>query len=223
MQSGKNEDYFLCVNASKTHQDKMWLQKQSEGYDVQIIDESLSWAMVAVQGPNVFNLLQKVFPFVSFGDLKKFTFTFKQGFIFSNTGYTGEKGVEIYIPHLEAKKIWKQLICKGKELDIIPVGLGARDTLRLEYGYLLSGQDFDKSKSPLEAGLSWLISSKKDYIGKQAIQTKGVTDKLCLFMINQESMVPRTGCRVLSLDKKPIGTVTSGAKAPTLEKMIGMA
>ena len=163
---------------------------------------------------------------MDFCKILRFHFVEQEACLFSRTGYTGEEGFEIYIPYNRALFVWDQFLKKGKEFLIAPVGLAARDTLRLEMAYLLSGQDFDQSKSPLQAGLAWLIKSKEDYIGKQALlkqKQEGSYSQLKAFVMEKAIGVPRKGCVVFSPKGKAIGRVTSGAKSPSLEKMIGLA
>ena len=171
--------------------------------------------------------MKRFFPSIDFRKISKFHFAQgKDSCLFSRTGYTGEEGFEIYIPWNKSPMIWNQFLKEGRALSIPPIGLGARDTLRLEMAYLLSGQDFDETKSPLQAGLSWLIKSKEDYIGRQAIlrqKTEGDYSKLKGFVLEKPVAVPRKGCFVYSDNGSYVGTVTSGAKSPSLEKMIGLA
>ena len=183
--------------------------------------------MIAVQGPKSFDLCEKVFPALSFRAIAKFQFVKgEKSFLFSRTGYTGEEGFEIYIPPSQALLVWNQFLEEGRKFSMGPVGLGARDTLRLEMGYLLSGQDFDESKSPLQVGLSWLLKSKVDYIGRPALlkqKEEGFASKLKAFVMEEPSPIPRTGFSLFSKEGQPVGRVTSGAKSPSLGKMIALA
>ena len=221
------QDYLLCVNGALKEKDRLWLESHKGSWrDLEIRDESALWGMLAVQGPKSFELLKAVFPSVPFDGIKRFHFVFQEGKIFSRTGYTGEKGFEIYIPWDKTAALWERLLEEGKRFSIIPAGLGARDTLRLEMGYLLSGQDFDETKNPFEAGLAWLLKNPKAYIGKEALlrqREAGWEKQIRGFALRQPSAVPRKGCLALSMEGEAIGIVTSGAKSPTLEKMIGMA
>lgn len=223
----KGESYLLCVNAATKEKDLEWIQSQKHQEKPDIRDESEKWALIAVQGPQSFNLCEKVFPSVSFQAIPKFHFVEGEGdFLFSRTGYTGEEGFEIYIPWNQSLSIWEKLLEEGKKFSIEAIGLGARDTLRLEMGYLLSGQDFDETKSPLQAGLSWLIKSKADYIGRQALlkqKEEGLPSQLRGFTMEEPSPVPRKGFPLYSKEGKLAGHVTSGAKSPSLDKMIALA
>ena len=215
------EDYFLCVNASSKEKVFSWICEVSKGFDVRVEDETDLWGLVAVQGPKSFSLCERIFK-TSFLQLKKFQFQKKEGILFSRTGYTGEEGLEIYLPLDKTKVIWEILVEEGRKISIFPAGLGARDTLRLEMGYLLSGEDFDETRTLKMAGLNWLNRNPEGYIGKTStLPDKG--ERLKGFIVEEPSGVPRKGCVVLSEEGISTGVVTSGAKSPTLEKMIGLA
>lgn len=220
------ENYLLCVNASHKDKDLTWIQSHKKKEQLSIQDESDEWALIAVQGPKSLELCSLVFPTIDFYKIVGFHFIVEEGCLFSRTGYTGEEGFEIYIPWNKAKVIWDQLLKAGKALLISPIGLGARDTLRLEMAYLLSGQDFDEHKSPVQAGLSWLIKSEEPYIGKQAIlrqKAKGQYATLKAFVLDEPLGVPRKAACLYSEQGELVGEVTSGAKSPSLNKMIGLA
>ena len=223
----KGSDYLLCVNAATKDKDLKWMQLQKNQARVSIHDESKEWSLIAVQGPQSFNLCERVFPSISFQALAKFHFIeAEKSILFSRTGYTGEEGFEIYVPQSQSLAVWNKFLEEGQKLSVGPIGLGARDTLRLEMGYLLSGQDFDENKSPLQAGLSWLIKSKGDYIGREALlkqRAEAFPSQLKAFVMEEPSPVPRKGFSLLSKEGKPVGTVTSGAKSPSLGKMIALA
>ena len=218
------KDCLLCVNAGTKDKDLNWIKSQLKKENVSIQDESDDWALIAVQGPRSFELCSAVFP--SIKKIPRFHFIEREGCLFARTGYTGEKGFEIYIPSSQADLFWERFLKKGRDFSIGPVGLGARDTLRLEMAYLLSGQDFDETKSPLQAGLSWLINSEADYVGRLALfkqKKEGNNLKLKGFIVEEPSGVPRKGCLLYSKNGNLVGEVTSGAKSPSLEKMIGLA
>ena len=218
------EDYLLCVNSVAKEKDLLWIKSfaTDTALDVTLTDESAQWGMMAVQGPRAFDLCEKVFDGGGLSSLKKFHYTWKGDILVSRTGYTGEDGVEIYTPWEKSLKIWENFVEQGKELSVKPAGLGARDTLRLEMAYLLSGQDFDESRSARSAGLGWLMTNAGDFVGKTALQ-KPPLEKLRGFIVEEPSGIPRKGCSVLSSAGETVGVVTSGAKSPTLEKMIGLA
>ena len=220
-----SEDYLLCVNSAFKDKDLQWIKSQNTEEKLLIQDESERWAMIAVQGPNCFELCQKLFPSVEFKQIKKFHFIEEDSCLLARTGYTGEKGFEIYIPQERSLMLWEKFVQEGKELSMNPVGLGARDTLRLEMAYLLSGQDFDENKSPLQAGLSGLLTNPENYIGKSAIEQEKEQKsypKLKAFIMEEARAVPRTGYSIYSETGEMIGEVTSGAKSPSLDKMIGL-
>ncbi|MCY4321242.1 MAG: glycine cleavage system aminomethyltransferase GcvT [Bdellovibrionaceae bacterium] len=220
------EDYLLCVNSAFKDKDLEWIKSQHKKENLWIQDESEKWGLIAIQGPCCFKFCEKIFPTVKFNKIKKFHFIEQDSCLFARTGYTGEDGFEVYIPREKALPIWNKMIIEGREFSILPIGLGARDTLRLEMAYLLSGQDFDESKTPLQAGISWLLKNPKNYIGKDAIlkqKEQGDYSKLQAFVMEEAISVPRTGYAVYSETGKKIGEVTSGAKSPSLDKMIGLA
>ena len=220
-------NYLLCVNASAKDKDLKWIKSQMKKEDVCVKDESDHWALIAIQGPQSFNLCKSVFPSMDFHKIPKFHFLEgEHSCLFSRTGYTGEEGFEIYIPWNKSVEFWNKFLKEGKTFSISPIGLGARDTLRLEMAYLLSGQDFDETKSPLQAGLSWMIKSKESYIGRQALlkqKTEGGYSKLKGFVLEEPLGVPRKGYSLYANNGNIVGTVTSGAKSTSLEKMIGLA
>lgn len=217
-----NQKYMLVVNASNTDKIFRWMQSQRmPGEKAHLHNRTDEIALIAVQGPNAEKLLQPLCS-APLGALKYYRCAYTTiegaGAMISRTGYTGEDGFELYIDAQEAGKIWDLLIQKG----IIPVGLGARDTLRLEAGYLLYGNDMDENCSPLEAGLSWVVKRDKgEFMGKKALLDQSVTRKLIPFSMTDPG-IPRSHYPVAAQGKK-IGTVTSGAFSPTLKKGIGFA
>ncbi len=219
--------YLLCVNASAKDKDLKWMRSQIKNEEVFIQDESAHWALMAVQGPQSFNLCETIFPSVAFRKISRFHFVEGEGsLLFSRTGYTGEEGFEIYAPGSQSLSLWNRFLKEGRAFSVGPIGLGARDTLRLEMAYLLSGQDFDETKSLLQAGLSWLLKSDEDYIGRQALlkqKAKGGYERLKGFILEGSSGVPRTGYSLYNERREAVGAVTSGAKSPSLGKMIGLA
>ena len=222
--SFSHENYLLCVNSACKDKDLEWIKSQNTNEKLLIQDESDQWVLTAVQGPLCFELCQKIFPSIDFKQIKKFHFIERDSCLFSRTGYTGEEGFEIFIPQGRGPILWEKMIQKGKEFSISPIGLGARDTLRLEMAYLLSGQDFDEGKSPLQSGLDWLLKNP-DYIGREAIlrqKEKGNYSKLKAFIMKESAAVPRKSYSIHSETGEVIGQVTSGAKSPSLNKMIGL-
>lgn len=224
----EKKSYLLVVNAANIEKDFQWLHMHTQG-DVTIVNRSDAYAMLAVQGPRSFDTLQKLTE-VNLSSIAYYHFV--QGtlagvpMLISRTGYTGEVGFELYFPAEStiAKKVWDALFEAGREFDIVPVGLGARDTLRLEMGYCLYGNDIDETTNPLEAGLGWITKfNKHDFIGKKAlkeVQEQGITRKLVGFTL-PDKRIARHGYSLIQGETR-VGYVTSGGFSPTLEKSIGM-
>lgn len=220
-------DYLLVVNASNIQKDLDWIKSHNTfGAEVTNISDSVS--LLAVQGPKSVNVLQKLTD-ISLKEMESYTFTIGEfahipNALISATGYTGEKGFEIYVENRYAAHLWEAIFSAGKEEEIEPIGLAARDTLRLEMGYCLYGNDINDSTSPLEAGLGWITKFDKDFVhsGFLNIQKeKGVTKKLVGFEMKDKG-IPRHGYEIWNADQEIIGTVTSGTMSPTLKKAIGM-
>jgi len=226
-----DEEYMLVVNASNIEKDWDWIEKHNTA-GAEIENCSDEYALIALQGPKSIEILQKL----TETDVSGIKFyTFEQGavageddVIISATGYTGEKGFELYIDtkKADAVKIWNDLLNTGKEFGLEPAGLGARDTLRLEMGFALYGNDITKETNPIEANLGWLTKlDKEDFVGKEAIaevKEKGRSRKLTGFVIDEGRNVPRSGYKILDSDGNEIGFVTSGTQSISLNKGIGM-
>ena len=222
------EEYMLVVNASNIEKDWNWISSHNtKGVEMKDVSDKVS--LLAVQGPNAAAALQSLTS-IDLSSMKYYTF--KRGdfagfdnVIISATGYTGSGGFEIYFANEFAEKIWDAIMEAGSGFDIQAVGLGARDTLRLEMGYCLYGNDIDDQTSPLEAGLGWITKLKKDhFIDKNyLVQQKadGLKRKLIGFEV-LEKRPPRQGYHLLNLDGQKIGEVTSGTKCPSLENPVGM-
>ncbi len=218
--------FMVVVNASNIDKDFQWMKGHLMP-DVELRDDSDSIALLAIQGPKSQSTLQKLTP-VNLSSLQYYYFT--QGsvggveMIISRTGYTGELGFEIYFPVAHAEKIWKAIFEAGKEFGIAPVGLGARDTLRLEMGFCLYGNDIDQTTNTLEAGLGWITKiNKGDFIGKPVLEkakAEGLGRKLVGIVI-EEKAFPRHGYTIQS-NGTSIGSVTSGTFSPSLEKGIAL-
>jgi aminomethyltransferase len=223
----KNEDYLVCVNASNKDKDLQWMLKNNKGAD--ITDESSFWAQIAVQGPKALPLVEKVFG-LNVSEMKPFTtrpFDFQGAkAILATTGYTGEKGCEIFIEAKGAVKMWQELIRQGDEFGVMGIGLGARDTLRTEMKYSLYGHEIDDTTNPFEAGLGWVIKpAKKEFIGKTPmlkVKEAGLAKQLVGFKMLEKG-IPRQGYTLFSFDNKEIGKVTSGTHSPSLDEPIGIA
>lgn len=221
------DDYLLVVNASNIEKDLNWIQGQNS-FDAQVSNISDSISLLAVQGPKAEQVLQKLTD-ISLKDMEYYTFTIGElahipNALLSATGYTGAGGFEIYVENRYAAHVWEALFEAGKEEGIEPIGLGARDTLRLEMGYCLYGNDIDDYTSPLEAGLGWITKFNKDFVHKGFLKIqkeKGVSKKLVGFEMEDKG-IPRHGYEIWNGNHEIIGTVTSGTMSPTLKKAIGM-
>lgn len=223
----EEEEYLLVVNASNIEKDWNWI-KSHNTEDVEMIDRSNEISLFAVQGPLASKVLQKLTK-VTLADIPYYTFVMGeiagiQNVIISATGYTGAGGFELYVPNTGAEKLWNAIIDAGKEDNIQPIGLGARDTLRLEMGFCLYGNDIDDTTSPLEAGLGWITKFTKPFINSEALQQQkqeGVTRRLVGFEIEGRG-IPRAGYAIYDENDGLIGKVTSGSQSPILEKGIGL-
>jgi aminomethyltransferase len=220
------EDLLVCVNAGNRQKDFEWLRDHSGG--AQVANESDDWAQIAIQGPMAQAILQPLTP-VDLSGVKTFWFT--DGDVagarctIARTGYTGEDGFELFCRPADAPRLWKALVEAGRPAGLVPAGLGARDTLRLEVAYRLYGSDMDDGTTPLEAGLGWVVKfDKGDFIGRDAMlrqKAGGLPRKLVGFVLTDPG-IARHGFDVLH-DGKKVGTVTSGTRSPTLKSSIGLA
>jgi aminomethyltransferase len=220
------DDILMVVNASNRDKILSWCKKylseSQTASKIQIQDRTEALAMLALQGPAALKIVGQD------SKLKPWRFVEtpfnNQDVMMAHTGYTGELGVEIFPDAGSAAKVWKDLMNAGRSVGLKPAGLGARDTLRLEKGYALYGNDIDEHTTPLEADLGWVVDfDKPDFIGKEALQAqraKGVEKKLIGFMLLQQG-VPRKGYKIYS-NGKQIGMVTSGNMSPMLNRGIGM-
>jgi aminomethyltransferase len=222
------DHYLLVVNASNTQKDFSWLQEHLSG-DTDLRNVSDDVALLAVQGPKSLATVQKLTSI----DLSSIPYYhFQKGrladvdMLISRTGYTGELGFELFMnaKTSDCEKVWNEIMDAGREFGVQPVGLGARDTLRLEMGYCLYGNDIDHTTNPLEAGLGWITKLEKgDFIGRAALvqaKSAGLRRKLVGFTVKEKAF-PRHGYDIRSNGNK-IGHVTSGTFSPSLEKGIGM-
>lgn len=222
--------FFLCVNAGAISRTLKWIEKQAESFDnVTIENLSRDYGMLAIQGPKAEYLLQRVvkIPLQKLGHHHFTTAMIDEyNVIVSRTGYTGEDGFEIYCKWRETPELWDILVNNGKPYGLKPIGLGARDTLRLEMRYPLHGSDISEKTNPLEAGLGWVVDFDKEggFIGKEAlarIKDEGLTKRLVGIEFTERG-IPRTGYKVFSGEDE-VGEFTSGAISPTLNKGIGLA
>jgi aminomethyltransferase len=219
--------YLLVVNASNIEKDWNWISKHNTfGVDMKDISERTS--LLAIQGPKATETLQKLTSInlsdIPYYEFRKGTFNGIENVVISNTGYTGAGGFELYFENEHAEAIWDAIFKAGAEFGIKPIGLGARDTLRLEMGFCLYGNDIDDTTSPLEAGLGWITKftkefTDKDYLIKQKEQ--GLSRKLVGFEMIDRG-IPRHDYPITDAAGKVIGKVTSGTQSPTLNKAIGM-
>jgi len=219
--------YMLVVNASNMEKDLRWL-KENNNLNVEIDDISDRMSLFAVQGPKAINVCNKVFK-KDLSELKYFTFIkLSSGeygdLIISATGYTGAGGLEIYAENKYAVKLWSDIIGIGKEYGIKPIGLGARDTLRLEMGFCLHGNDIDDSINPIQAGLGWICKKDIEFIGKEIVDRDKEKNpsKILLGFELKERGIPRKGYKIFNKDGNLIGEVTSGSISPYTKKAIGM-
>ncbi len=218
--------YYLVVNGANIEKDFKWLESNLFG-DVKLTNQSDETALLAIQGPDAQKVLTKMTD-VDLSKLRYYWATFGRvsgvDMLFSRTGYTGEDGFELYFPFCHAENLWKTTLNSGKEFEIEPIGLGARDSLRLEMKYMLYGNDIDKTTNPFEAGLSWIVKPEKgDFIGKEAflkLKQEGAKRKLVAFELLEKGF-PRQHYPIKK-DGKPIGEVTSGVFSPSLDKGIGL-
>jgi len=218
--------YLVVVNAGTTAKDFQWLRRHARGLEVGLEDQSDGYGMVAVQGPRAQSLMALEVPqavsLPRFGVLE--ADLFDQRSLVLRTGYTGEDGFELIVPREIVSRVWENLLTKGRSLGAHPCGLGARDTLRLEAGYLLYGQDIDEEHTSLEAGASWVVKLEKgDFIGREALlrqKKEGLWRKLAGITLLEKG-VPRPGAPVL-LEGRVIGSLTSGTFAPTLQVGVGV-
>ncbi|HMN68022.1 MAG TPA: glycine cleavage system aminomethyltransferase GcvT, partial [Bdellovibrionales bacterium] len=222
----KGTDYLLCVNASNTDKDFAWIVANNRG--AEIVNESEEWGQIAVQGPLGLMLTAKIFGEVV-RDIPSFEFRpgkfSGQTCLIARTGYTGEDGVEIFVPANHTAELWRALLREGEKFGVTPVGLGARDTLRTEMKYPLYGHEIDDKINPYSAGLGWVIKpDKKDFIGRAAMlagKEEGLARKLIGFKMTERG-IPRQGYKLFSTEGQEIGFVTSGTPSPSTGENIGV-
>ncbi|PAB57720.1 glycine cleavage system aminomethyltransferase GcvT [Anaeromicrobium sediminis] len=223
------EHFFLVINASNVDKDFDWMKKNSDGYDIDVVNISEALSQLAIQGPHAQEILQKLtdtdLTEIKFFYCKRNVNVAGASCLVSRTGYTGEDGFEIYLDHDNAEMVWEKLMEEGKDLGLRPVGLGARDTLRFEATLPLYGNELTKDITPLEAGLGFFVKlDTDDFIGKEALvkqKAEGLKRKIVGFEMLDKG-IPRHGYEVWA-DGKEIGFVTTGYAAPTVKKNIGFA
>ena len=219
--------YMLVVNASNIDKDWDWISKYNTwGVDMKNISDRTS--LLAIQGPRAAEALQSLTdidpPSMEYYTFKKGKFAGIDNVVVSATGYTGAGGFEVYFDNEHAEHIWNAIFKAGEPFGIKPIGLGARDTLRLEMGFCLYGNDINDTTSPLEAGLGWVTKFTKNFVNSDALQAQkqqGVSKKLVGFEMIDRG-IPRHDYEIVDADGNNIGTVTSGTQSPSLQKAIGM-
>jgi len=225
----KDGKYFVVVNASNIEKDWNHISKYNEKFGAKLTNVSDEMSLIAIQGPRATETLQKLTD-TNLSEIPYYHFT--EGtvagvsdVIISNTGYTGSGGFEIYFKNQDALKLWNDLTEAGQEFGLIPCGLASRDTLRLEKGFCLYGNDIDDTTSPLEAGLGWITKFDKDFVDKETFakqKEEGISRKLVGFEM-QERAIPRHDYLVVDAEGNEIGKVTSGTMSPMKNIGIGLA
>ncbi|UMB54552.1 glycine cleavage system aminomethyltransferase GcvT [Lutibacter sp. A64] len=221
------EKYMLVVNASNIEKDWNWISQHND-LGVEMINASDEYSLLAVQGPKTPEALQSLTD-IELSSMEYYSFKIGEfaglkDVIVSATGYTGSGGFEIYIKNKDAEAVWNAVFKAGAAVGIKPIGLAARDTLRLEMGFCLYGNDINDTTSPIEAGLGWITKFTKDFINSEALKKQkeeGVTKKLIAFEITGKG-IPRHGYEIVDENGTVIGEVTSGTMSPSLKKGIGM-
>jgi aminomethyltransferase len=224
----KENTYLLVVNASNIEKDWNWISKFNADFNADLRDLSDNYSLLAIQGPKAVEAMQSLssldladIPFYKFkiGD-----FAGIENVIISATGYTGSGGFEIYCKNDEVAQIWNKVFEAGADFGIKPIGLAARDTLRLEMGYCLYGNDINDTTSPIEAGLSWITKFTKDFVNHEALakQKEQKPERRLVAFELDERGVPRQGYDIVDGNGNIIGNVTSGTMSPCLQKGIGM-
>jgi len=214
--------FMLVVNASNIEKDWEFLNNKNL-YNVQLLNVSDSFSLIAIQGPNALDVLTPLFD-IELSEIKYYHFEYIDGIIVSNTGYTGCAGFEIYCKNEIAGDLWDKIFKSGKKYDIKPIGLAARDTLRLEMGFCLYGNDIDDNTSPIEAGLSWITKTNKEFTSSKIFikqKKDGISKKLIGFKMLEKG-IPRKDYDILNNENEIIGVVTSGTMSPSLNIGIGL-
>lgn len=223
----RENEYLLVVNASNIKKDWDWLTAHNS-FDVQLKDISDDYSLLAIQGPKAIEAMQSLtetdLSAIKFYHFEVAPFAGIDYVIISATGYTGSGGFEIYCKNEYAKQLWEKVMEAGADYGIKPIGLAARDTLRLEMGFCLYGNDIDDSTSPIAAGLSWITKFNKKFVNKEDLKAQkenGTEQKLVGFKIDEKG-IPRQGYPIVNEAGKTIGEVTSGTMSPSLDVGIGL-
>jgi aminomethyltransferase len=223
----KENQYLLVVNASNIEKDWNWISENNT-MNAEMKNISDGYSLLAIQGPKAVEAMQSLtsedLEAIKFYTFKVSDFAGIENVIISATGYTGSGGFEIYCKNNEVEQIWNKVFEAGKSFGIKPIGLAARDTLRLEMGYCLYGNDINDTTSPIEAGLGWITKFTKEFINSEALKKQkeeGVSRRLVAFEITGKG-IPRQGYAIVDADGNVIGEVTSGTMSPSLKKGIGL-
>ena len=221
------EKWLLVVNASNIDKDWAWINAHNT-MEASLENSSDHYSLLAIQGPKAIQAMQSLtqenLSAIKFYTFKINTFAGVENVIISATGYTGSGGFEIYCKNTQVAKIWTKVLEAGANWGIQPIGLAARDTLRLEMGYCLYGNDIDDTTSPLEAGLGWITKFNKDFINSESLKKQkeiGVSKTLVGFELSQRG-IPRQGYAIVDAQGNSIGRVTSGTMSPSMGKGIGL-
>jgi aminomethyltransferase len=224
----KENQYLLVVNAGNIEKDWNWISKYNEEFKADLKDLSDEYSLLAIQGPKAVEAMQSLSSIdlaaISFYKFKVGDFAGIDHVIISATGYTGSGGFEIYCKNADVVQIWNKVFEAGADFGIKPIGLAARDTLRLEMGYCLYGNDIDDTTSPIEAGLGWITKFTKDFVNSEALakqKEQKPSRKLVAFELDERG-IPRHGYDIVDGNGNVIGNVTSGTMSPCLQKGIGM-
>lgn len=223
----KDDQYLLVVNASNIDKDWNWIQSKNDvGADMRNLSDDYS--LLAIQGPKAIEAMQSLtshnLSAINFYSFEIGDFAGIDNVIISATGYTGSGGFEIYVKNEDVQQVWDKVFEAGADFGIKPIGLAARDTLRLEMGYCLYGNDIDDTTSPIEAGLGWITKFTKDFTNSEALKAQkenGATRKLVAFQLDERG-IPRQGYDIVDAEGNKIGHVTSGTMSPSLGKGIGL-
>ncbi|WP_369049166.1 glycine cleavage system aminomethyltransferase GcvT [Tenacibaculum sp. UWU-22] len=224
----KENTYLLVVNASNIEKDWNWINQYNKEFGADLKDLSENYSLLAIQGPKAVEAMQSLTSIdladIAFYKFKIADFAGIEHVIISATGYTGSGGFEIYCKNSEVEQVWNKVMEAGADYGIKPIGLAARDTLRLEMGYCLYGNDIDDTTSPIEAGLGWITKFTKDFVNAKNLlkqKKEGPQRKLVAFELNERG-IPRKDYDIVDGNGITIGKVTSGTMSPSLGKGIGM-
>ena len=224
----EEDKYLLVVNASNIQKDYTWILEQNKAFNATISDESNNYSLLAIQGPKAIDYCQN-FTDIDLNKMKNFShstsrFADCNDILLSKTGYTGSGGLEIYIPNKYLVDIWGSLFKLNKNETLKPIGLAARDTLRIEMGYCLYGNDINENTSPIEAGLGWITKPETECIGSEIFKNQinnGIKKKLVGFKLKNRG-IPRVDYKIYDSSNIEIGVTTSGTFSPVLKKGIGL-